>query len=165
MAKERPGKQTGATISLRPEVLYPASLERITEADEALECGHFALSMYLSGLAVECVLQAIAIRGGAAHDAKHDLIKWLKKCPEKLKRTINARVADDWSTIYAAWNNRLRYLSDSGLLGYLRRKGLTKGIKGRPESVLKENAKRLLASAQAVHKKGVIIYGLQPKTN
>ena len=50
MAKERPEKQAGATISLRPEVLYPASVERITEADNVLE-RHPALSMYLSGLA------------------------------------------------------------------------------------------------------------------
>lgn len=157
MAKKRPEKQAGATISLRPEVLYPASVERITEADNVLE-RHPALSMYLSGLAVECVLQAIAIRGGAAHDAKHDLIKWLKKCPEKLKVAINARVAVEWSTINTTWNNRLRYLSESGVLGYLRRKGLSKKIKGGPESIIKENAKRLLASAQAVHKKGMIIW-------
>lgn len=150
--------KAGATISSQPRVLHAASVERITEADEVLENGRYALSMYLSGLAVECILQAIAIRDGAAHDAKHDLIKWLMKCPEKLKDAIRARAADDWSTVNTTWSNRLRYMSESGALGYLRNKGLVRRIKGGHESILKVNAKRLLASAQAVRRKGMIIW-------
>lgn len=53
---------TQAELTYRPQVLYEASIERIREAESALAAAHWVLAMYLAGLAVECVLQAVALR-------------------------------------------------------------------------------------------------------
>jgi len=64
-------------LSRKPQVLYRASIERITSAHRTFETKDYPLSMYLSGLAVECVLQAVALHHGAIHDARHSLLSWL----------------------------------------------------------------------------------------
>ncbi len=67
-------------LAHKPKVLYHASLERIDEARKAHDSGDHVLAMYLSGLAVECILQAVAFLDKPIHDARHDLKKWLNRC-------------------------------------------------------------------------------------
>lgn len=146
------------TLAHKPKVLYLASLERIEEAQTCRDSGHCVAAMYLGGLAVECILQALALRDNPQHDARHDLTKWLSRCPRSLEETLKSDpvVAGDWNRVDTVWYNGMRYLSENGLLGYLR--GIDraeKDIKGGREAILKENAKRLVDSASAVHKKGL----------
>lgn len=143
-------------LSHKPEVLYRASMERMAAAWRALdEAQDYSLAAYLAGLAVECILQAVAIRMGAAHDARHSLPKWLAKCPVELQDAIKSQVPDEWSLLVALWDNGIRYLSREGFLGYVRDKGYTEKIRGGPESMLRKNAKLLVGAADAVHKKGL----------
>jgi hypothetical protein len=114
--------------------------------------------MYTAGLAVECILQALALRWGAKYDARHDLIKWLQKCPSGLQLALRTHAAEQWSTVNTAWTNRLRYLSEDGLLGYLRKKEFNRGIRGGRDSVLKLNARKLCYAAHVVHGKGLVIW-------
>lgn len=147
-----------ATLDLvhQPTVLYQSSIERIQAAKDAFERGDYVLTMYLSGLAVECILQAHALKKNPTHDAKHDLSKWLSRCETSLQNALkNADVRAHWNIVVKMWQNHLRYLSEDGLLGYLRRKELNRGIPGGPESIIKYNANSLLTSADEVHKKGV----------
>jgi len=109
-------------LSHRPVVLFHASLDRLKESRRAFENHDYTLAMYLSGVAVECILQAIAIRNGSEHDARHDLSNWLAKCPKPLRDVIKGETAAAWSQLLALWDNGLRYLSAAGLLGYLRDK-------------------------------------------
>jgi hypothetical protein len=140
-------------LSHQPVVLFHASLERLSESRRAFESHDYALAMYLSGVAVECILQAIALRSGSPHDARHDLPKWLGKCPASLQDSIKGEVA--WSRLVGLWDNGLRYLSVQGLLGYLRQRQATRKISGGPNSIIRENARRLVNSADIIHQKGV----------
>ena len=141
-------------LSHKPQVLYRASVERIAGARRAFADKDYPLSMYLSGLAVECILQAVALRHGAAHDARHSLLNWLVKCPAKLQDAIKGKNVDDWNKVVSSWDNGIRYLSRDGLIGYLRERGFAIGIAGGAESVLRKNARTLLDSATAVHRRG-----------
>jgi HEPN domain-containing protein len=134
-------------LSHRPIVLFHASLERLKESRIAFENRDHVLSMYLSGVAVECILQAIAIYHGSPHDARHDL--------PSLRDQIKGEGAAAWSQLLALWDNGLRYLSKQGLLGYLREKKTSRRISGGPDSIIRENARRLLDAADIIHKKGL----------
>lgn len=158
MAKRKSTKSVDS-LAHKPMVLYRASVERIQEAGYCLKGRHWIAAMYLAGLAVECILQAIALHHGSPHDARHDLTKWLSKCPLSLQDTLKSKeIAGDWNRVATVWYNELRYLSEDGLFGHLRNIGRAKKIKGGREAILKENAKRLVESASAVHKKGLGIW-------
>lgn len=142
-------------LSRKPQVLYRASIERMAAARREFDAKDYALCMYLSGLAVECILQAIALRFGAAHDARHDLAGWLTKCPARLPEVIKGEVGRDWNRVVAMWDNSIRYMSSDALLRSLRDKGYALRITGGPESILRVNAKGLLDSADSVQRRGI----------
>lgn len=155
-----PSDESAPSITWMATVLYEASLERMEEAEilRARRC--WVCSMYLAGLAVECVLQAHAIRRGAARDAQHDLDAWLLKCPARLQNTIRDHVGEQWERIRILWMNGLRYMSEAGLLGHLRRKGpyAYRQVRGGGSSIMKVNAERLVSAARAVHQKGIVVW-------
>ncbi len=142
-------------LSHRTVVLFHASLDRLKESRSAFENHDYTLAMYLGGVAVECVLQAIALRSGSQHDARHDLTKWLEKCPQSLQNSIKGKSAGAWSLLLAIWDNGLRYLSEQGTLGYLRQKKANRGISGGPRAIIRENARRLITAADIIHNEGV----------
>src|SRR6266568_9350879 len=90
---------TGMELSHRPVVLFHASLDRLKESRRAFENHDYTLAMYLGGVAVECVLQAIALRSGSGHDARHDLSQWLGKCPQSIQNSIKEESAGAWSLL------------------------------------------------------------------
>lgn len=143
-------------LSYKANVLYLASLERMASARREFDARGYVESMYLSGLAVECILQAVAIHSGAPTDARHALASWLAKTPIRLQDDIKGSAISEWSVIIALWDNGLRYLSYDGLLGYLRDKGYSRGISGGPSSLVRKNAHNLLQCAQVVHQKAVV---------
>lgn len=142
-------------LSKMPVVLYRASIERINSAHRAFNARDHVLAMFLAGLAVECVLQTLALRSGASRDPRHDLSAWLAKCPAALQAGIKRDVRADWSRLVALWDNGIRYLSHDGLLEYLRDKGASTGISGGPRAVVRQNVRLVLAAATEVHKKGL----------
>ena len=144
-----------SSLTKRPEMLYEASLEYVDALVELHRDRRGLLAAYVSGLAVECVLQPIALHHGATDDAKHDLRNWLRKCPSVLQRTISETVSTQWSFLNLVWTNRLRYLSRSGLYGHLKALELHRGLKGDQESIFKVNAKTMVDAARAVHNKGI----------
>ncbi len=143
-------------IAQTPIVLYHASLERIDHARLAVAERRWVIGIYLCGLGVECILQAIALRLDPTHDARHDLNKWLSRCPASLRASLRTNpLRTDWSLLADTWYNGMRYLSDAGLLGYLRRGGLADRIRGGREAILKVYAQSLLAAAERVHRTSV----------
>lgn len=147
-----------AALTKRPEVLYQASLEHISALDELRRNGQWVLAIYVAGLAVECILQAIALHTGSPDDVKHDLRKWLARCPDRFQAAIQGQIPEQWSFLSLVWVNRLRYLSHEGLLGHLRALQLNRGIKGPGESILKSNADRVIAAARDIHGKGAVTW-------
>src|SRR4051794_213849 len=81
----------------------------------------YVMASYLAGLAVESILQALALQSGAARDAKHALFNWLSKCPTALHDALKGSA--EWNRLVALWDNGLRYLPFAGLLAYFRDKG------------------------------------------
>lgn len=153
--------QSAQRVSQNPEVLYAASLERIGEAQTLYEEEAWVLSMYVSGLAIECLLQAFAFRDGATHDARHDLRAWLRKCPGAVIDVISKNAGDEWSRLNSVWSNEIRFYSASGLLRYLRNRKLNRGIKTGsegPAGIVKVNASRLIGDARKVHGKGISLW-------
>lgn len=139
-----------------PRGLYEASLDRLAEARKALNGGDYALCMYLSGLAVECILQAIVFLDRPSHDARHDLTKWLRQARASLQDAIKAQdTRAEWDRLLVTWRNGLRYLSQSGLLGFLRKLDLDRGISGTSDDIMRINATRLVSASERVHRKGV----------
>jgi len=116
----------------------------------------YVLASYLAGLAVESILQALALQNGSAHDAKHSLPNWLSKCPSALHDSVKGSA--EWNEVVALWDNGLRYLSFDGLLGYFRKKGYGKGMKGGVESIVRGVTKNLVDAAEMVHKKGLAVW-------
>ena len=143
-------------LSYRPNVLYLASIERIVTARRLVddEPRDYVVAAYLVGLAVETILQAMALRHGAAADAKHDLSKWLSKCPESLIQDLKGSY--EWSYATAVWNNGLRYLSFKALVGHLREKKVVQGRKGGVESIVRGAVKSLVSCAGVVHERGML---------
>src|SRR5689334_9665115 len=117
-------------LSHRPNVLYLASIERMAAARRMIDQkpADYVLASYLAGLAVESILQALALHSGAAHDARHSLSKWMSKCPTAMHDALKGSA--QWNLLVALWDNGMRYLSFDGLLGYFRDKEYARGKKG-----------------------------------
>ena len=145
-------------LSYQPNVLYLASIERMAAARRMIdEKPHdYVLACYLAGLAVESILQALALQGGAAHDARHSLSRWLSKCPATLHDAMKGSA--EWNLLVALWDNGIRYLSYDGLLGYFRKKGYVKGKKGGVESIVRGVTKNLVDAAEVVQMKGLAVW-------
>ena len=145
-------------LSHKPNVLFLASIERIAAARRMIDQNphDYVLASYLSGLAVESILQAITLHGGATHDAKHTLSRWLSKCPAALHDALKGSA--EWNRVVALWDNGMRYLSFDGLLGYFRDKGYVHGKKGGVESIVRHVTRRLVDAAEVVHKKGIAVW-------
>jgi hypothetical protein len=145
-------------LSYRPNVLYLASIERISAARRMVDAKpyDYVLATYVAGLAVESILQALALRGGAAHDARHSLANWLSKCPPALNNTLKGSA--EWNRLVALWDNGIRYFSFNGLLGYFREKNYAHGKKGGVESIVRRVTKDLVDAAEIVHKTGLAVW-------
>src|SRR5437764_8634443 len=72
---------------------FRASVERMRQAQHLYRQGkgHYALAMYVAGLAVECVLRAYMVKRKREFESRHDLLLLLKESgildldPEQLK--------------------------------------------------------------------------------
>lgn len=129
-------------MGLRSDSYYTAARERIKEAQFLHENRYYTLSMYISGLAVECMLRAFRLLKDPSFDERHDL--WLLWKNTDLAN-INSAFYD--AKIYAAldvvkdlWQNDYRFRSEAELRSHLKKIGKHRGIKG---DFLKFNSKRL----------------------
>jgi len=148
------GLKDNMDLSHRPNILYQACLDRAHSASVLLDSVRdYPMAMYTAGLAVECIIQAIALNHGATHNARHNLANWLTKCPEALDDTL--RGTGEWNLVVALWRNELRYLSFEGLLHHLRERNHVRGLKGSVESLVRTSATRFVSAAGVVQKKGV----------
>jgi len=60
-----------------------------------------------------------------------------------------------WNLLVRIWRNDLRYQSQAGFLGYVRRTPLKQGIRGGRQAIMKRAAAVLVAAAASVHAIGV----------
>lgn len=153
-----PQTSRGRALSRSAKVLHEASIERMEEAEMLFDARRYGLCMYTAGLAVECLLQAFVALNDGAYDAHHDLRRWLEKCPVRVVDDLRAKTLLEWSRLGTHWSNDLRYLSEPALRGWLRRRGLDRGIRGGAASITRTCARRCLDSARTIHNKGLILW-------
>lgn len=150
------------------EEYYRAATERIRQAREIHDSGQgYALAMYGSGLAVECILRAFRWRKDPSFEGRHDLRELFdasgflrtseerarkKRIPaEEIERSA-AAIREAMGEVAYLWHNNLRFASEDSLRAYLRRIGRLRGIRG---DALKKNSADLLDAAQTIVGEGV----------
>jgi len=161
-------------MQFRDKEYYRASLDRIRQAAMLFkEADAFALSMYCSGLAVECLLRAFRWKDDQSFAGRHDLNELLKasgilrvneefmhrkgKTTDEIRdASLEFRVA--MNEIVLLWHNSLRFSSEARLKTHLLQLGRVQGIKG---DALKKNASDLLDAAKLVINRGMILW--EPK--
>jgi hypothetical protein len=147
---------------------FLASTERMAQARRVHEQGGaYALAMYLSGLAVECMLPAFRWEKDKSFEGRHDLDDLLNASDfirideqrSRTKRTRSEDQSESSSRVIAAmgvilllWHNNLRFASEASLRAHLKRIHRLRGIKG---DALKKNSSDLLDASQRIVDKGV----------
>lgn len=164
-------------MQFRDRDYYRASLDRMRQAQALVrhdDC--FALSMYCSGLAVECLLRAFRWKEDSSFEGRHDLDVLLKASgilrvnedymrrrgkndDEILRSSLDLRAA--MNVIVVVWHNNLRFASETRLKAHLTALKRVQGIKGDP---LKKNASDLIEAAQLIMNKGMVLWDSQTKS-
>jgi hypothetical protein len=153
------------------EEYYRAATERMRQARAIQNSGtSYALAMYASGLAVECLLRAFRWHNDRSFEGRHDLEDLLKSSEllninedrsrhkdssEDEKRRSSMALRASMSEVVALWHNNLRFAPETTLRAFLRTKGRIHGVKGNP---LKKNSADLLNAAQMVVDRGVVLW-------
>jgi hypothetical protein len=148
-----------------------AAIERMRQAREIHDSKEsFALAMYSSGLAVECILRAFRWQKDPSFEGRHDLDELFKASgllqaheerarkkrvlEEKIER-FAAEVLEAMGVVAILWHNNLRFASEASLRAHLNRIGRLRGIRG---DALKKNSADLLAAAEIVVSGGVTLW-------
>jgi len=157
-------------MDFRAEDYFRAAGERISEAREVYAHGRYALAMYCSGLAVECLLRAFRWLHDRSFHGRHDLRELLRA--SRLLSINEAAMLADGDTqeqIIAAerrlsiamneviilWHNNMRFASESRLKSYLNRLGRLRRLKG---DGVKKIARDLLTAATDVVNHGEALW-------
>jgi hypothetical protein len=126
-----------------------AARERIGEAFQLRRVDRYVVSMYLAGLAAECMLRAYH-RTEAPFDARHDLRELLRSCDvDRLGEAGKARLRTPVQTIHLLWLNSLRFAHESMTRGRLHDMQLDRGFP-RNADPLKSRCTELLDACSEV---------------
>ena len=156
---------------------YRAGIERMQQARQLFDDGEsYALSMYCSGLAVECVLRAFRWLHIRTFDGRHDLRELFKvsrfiqiatetfqDCgyAEEHNVSESLRIHAAMTEVDALWMNNLRFVSESKHKRYLFELGRLHGIKGDGN---KRVALSLLIAAHVIVDQGALVWSLRKKS-
>jgi len=149
---------------------FRASVERMSQAQHLYRrgAGHYALTMYTAGLAVECLLRAYMVTRNRQFESRHDLLLLFKESgildvdPDKLKakgltdEQIEGHQKTLWSSVnevFILWRNNYRFVSEARLLAHLKQMKLYQRVKG---DLLKAKAYDLLKAAQQFIDRGIL---------
>jgi hypothetical protein len=154
-----------------PEHYFQTATQRMRQARYLHEEGSsFALSIYVGGVAVECLLRAFKGRRDPTFDERHDLLRlfaasgmlhtdsdklrakgWTDDQIDSHRRTLQVAVNE----IVRVWANNYRFASEERMRAYLKQVTGYQRIKG---DSLKEISRRFLGSAQEFMNKGVLLW-------
>ncbi len=128
---------------------YEAAQERLLEANILYQSRRFGLSLYVAGLAVECLFRAFRSLVDPYFEARHDLPELLSISGlELVSAGKNSRViAEATAILFTRWKNDIRYASEKRLRRHFKRLKLDRSIRG---DFLKENCRIALNAAQRI---------------
>jgi hypothetical protein len=138
-----------------PGVYLDAAREHIPVAVELYDAAHYVLSVYVAGLAVECMLRAYRMRQCAEFDARHDLLelyrisKFADVLPEKRIAEYTALLGN----VAFAWSNAHRYRSEKSMRAVWKRMRLDRSV--RRGDFVKELTRRAVHAAAELVTLGV----------
>jgi hypothetical protein len=109
-------------VQFPPEHYFEAARERLTDSAKLHAVGGYVASVYLSGVAVECMLLAYRTRDDPQFDARHDLPALMRASGimEFIKVDERRDFAVHLGTIWTFWKNNLRYVEQSRFEKHLR---------------------------------------------
>lgn len=155
---------------------YRASHERIRQAwslyhrTDADDVNHHPLALYVSGVAVECMLRAFITRQTREFDSRHDLrdlfiesgILDIKPNSKAYARFSDEQLQQSKRELGSAvgylsrvWNNAYRYANEAQLRTHRFELRLAEGIKG---DALKEILRRMLHASQLIIDRGTVLW-------
>jgi HEPN domain-containing protein len=157
------------------EHYFRAAIERIEDARLFYSEGRYAFSMYVSGLATECLLRAFYWRKRPEFDARHDLLRLFKDSgfieaeqmrlarrglaqPEIQKAMVELLGARD--TVIRLWSNDYRFAPESQMRSRLRALGVQQSKSG---NQVKPGAVALYNAAKMVIDKGIVLWTFAKK--
>ncbi len=158
-------------MQFRDHEYFRCSQERLLQSKQLYEgVQSYALSMYCSGLSVECMLRAFRWKVDDSFEGRHDLKDLLKasgllRIDEKFMRCKGVDEGDvskfskeirvAVNEVYAIWHNNIRFASENKMQAYLTKIGRTKKIKG---DSLKKIAKDQLEAASLIVTRGIVLW-------
>lgn len=139
------------------EVYRYAAEERLKEALDLQDLGHYVMSHFLSGLAVECIFRAYRFRvtpNPTDFDEKHDLNNLYRRSGFQDLIPHRRREEFEGGLAYVAkvWRNEHRFASAASLRAHLSRIKLFLKIKH--GDILKENGRRMIDFATLLVARG-----------
>ncbi len=141
------GKNRITVASYNSYEYRQASHQKFKAAVDADGREHYAVSHYLSGVAIECMLRAYRWSIDPSWDAKHDLRELMKKSGvlARLPENKQGQVRDALVEIAVRWSISHRYAPDDRLEAYLK-----KTLGGGSPRILKDNSDYMLNRVEFV---------------
>src|SRR5438045_7047928 len=104
-------------VELDARTYFEASLEHALAARLLYNERIYPLSIYLSGLSVECLLRAFVGRSSLEFDEKHDLRKLFKRSKfAEIAGDMEApRLETAFNCVVLRWDNTHRFLSEKAM--------------------------------------------------
>lgn len=143
-------KNRSIAIRLTPQSYFEASVEHIKSARILHEdMRQYPLAIYVSGLAVECLLRAFRALKSGVFDERHDLRElsrnsdFIDSIPLKRSREYSRYLG----VLVTHWHNTHRFRSEMSMRAMFKRRKLDRGIRGDP---LKELSRRIYDAAMEI---------------
>ena len=126
-----------------------AASDRLADAYVLYREGRYVMSLYNSGLAVECIFRAHRVRVDPIFDARHDLIELYRvsRLKQTLEASQEAQLAAALSQLTPLWRNHHRFDAPPALIRFLKRGRHDRGIRG---DVLKEASRRAYNASETI---------------
>jgi hypothetical protein len=100
-----------------------AARERMTQASLLRRSEHYALAMYVAGVAAESMLRAYHL-SDEEFDEKHDISQLYKRCDfGKLGDEATKRLRGPVETVHLLWQNRFRFFCEDRLRAHIKALG------------------------------------------
>ena len=147
--EKKPGGEINADDYLQASRDHAASLAGLYASER------YSLTLYVSGLAAECLFRAFRAKKGLEFRSDHPLDPLAREAgfPELIPDKDRARFDAALANLIVRWRNNHRFRSNTAARRFLKDLGLDRGIKG---DFLKENARLLSSSALELVNLGAI---------
>jgi hypothetical protein len=152
VAKQRAAGQRG-DINANDYML--AARDHAAVLSALYQSGHYAMTIYASGLAAECLFRAFRARKGLVFRSDHPLESLAREAgfPELIPAGQRPEFDAALSDLIVRWRNSHRFRSNVAIRRFLKDLKLDRGIKG---DFLKENARVVSSGAMELVTLGVL---------